>query len=445
MKRKNVLTAVGLLILMFGAIIYFISIKSSDYNIPNLSPRGGNANSSSEFINAQHAVDFYREQIRKHPDAAKNYIELAQIFIQEARITGKHHEYIPKAQKLVDIALEKEPDNLIANVTKASLLMTLHQFNKAKYLIDKITSGNPFNANAYGVLVDDEVELGFYEKAVKACDKMLSIRPDLNSYSRASYLRELYGEQSDAIDAMKLASNAGVTGQENRAWALYNLGNLFLNQGKLDTAAFIFNGILQERPGYAFALAGLSDIYAAKNNFNKAIENLVQASQNAPQHIFIEKLADIYKVMGQKESEEEINQKVLDAFRQHEKDGYDIDLEYARFCLNHDINLNIALECAENEYHRRPGNIDALDAYAWALYKNGRSGDAVQFIEKAIRLNTSRSILYYHAGMIYYDINNNKAAVYFLKKAFSQNPYINVLYADSARKTLNSLNNLAAK
>ncbi len=392
MNKRNIFTIIIFLIFLIGISLYFIFIKSSGDNIPGLSPRGGTANSSSEFINAQHAVDYYREEIRKHPDIVKNYIELAQIFIQEARITGKHHEYIPKAQELIDAALEKEPGNLAANVTKASLLMTLHQFSKAKDLIDKITASNPYNSAAFGVLVDADVETGNYDKAVKACDKMLSIRPDLNSYSRASYLRELYGEQNGAIEAMKLAASAGVTGQENRAWALYNLGNLFLNEGKLDTAAYIFNGILEERPGYAYALCGLSDIDAFKKNYGKAIENLVQASQNAPQHIFIEKLADIYKVMKQKEGEEEIIKKVLDMFDQHKKDGYDTDLEYARFCSDHDINLKQALESAKNEYGRRPENIDALDAYAWSLYKNNKSLEAVPFIEKAKRLNTGRSL-----------------------------------------------------
>ena len=350
MNKKNISASIILFAIIAGAIAYFIFIKSSEISIPDLSPRGGGANNSSEFINAQHSVDYYREEIRKHPQTAKNYIELAQIFIQESRVTGKHHEYIPKAQQLIDIALEKDPNNLAANVTKASLLMTLHQFKKAKKSIEKITSVYNYNASAFGVLVDANVEMGYYGQAIKACDKMLSIHPDLNSYSRASYIREIYGKQNDAIDAMKLAANAGVTGQENRAWALYNLGNLFLNEGKLDTAEYIFKGILEERPGYSYALCGLADIYADKKNYTEAIKNLVQASQNAPQHIFLEKLADIYKIMAQKESEEEIIKKVLDAFEQHKKDGYDTDLEYARFCSNHEINLNTALKCGKAEY-----------------------------------------------------------------------------------------------
>jgi len=141
---------------------------------------------------------------------------------------------------------------------------------------------------------------------------------------------------------MLLAANAGVTGQENRAWALYNL--VYASwAGKLDSAKFIFEGILEERPGYAYALSGLADIFSIQKNYKKTIEYLVKATQFTAEHIFIEKLADIYKAQGQKESENEMVKKVLEAFELHKKDGYNIDLEYARFCLDHEINLKEAL------------------------------------------------------------------------------------------------------
>ena len=49
-------------------------------------------------------------------------------------------------------------------------------------------------------------------------DKMVSIRPDLRSYSRISYLREIHGDMPGAIEAMKMAIQAGYPGYEDRAW-----------------------------------------------------------------------------------------------------------------------------------------------------------------------------------------------------------------------------------
>ncbi|MBI3766546.1 MAG: tetratricopeptide repeat protein, partial [Ignavibacteriales bacterium] len=257
MKKKII--GIVVVLMLFGGGVYYLKYRQAPKNdLLTLSPRVGNATASSEFLNAQRAVSFYRDEIAKHPDIIKNYVELAQLFLQEGRVTGRHHEYVPKAQSLLDEALKRDPNNYDANIIKASMLLTMHQFMQAKEIAERMVTKSPHTAIGYGVLCDALVELGEYEHAVEACDEMLKARPDLRSYSRASYLRELHGDLAGAIEAMQLAAETGIAGQENRAWALYNLGKLFLNAGKLDTAAYIFNGILEERPAYAYALSGLA-------------------------------------------------------------------------------------------------------------------------------------------------------------------------------------------
>ncbi|MEO5929385.1 MAG: tetratricopeptide repeat protein, partial [Candidatus Kapaibacterium sp.] len=346
---------------------------------------------------------------------------------------------IPKARLVLDEALKYDPSNFGANITKASMLMTLHQFADAKALAEKAIQTNPASAFAYGVLCDANVELGKYDEAVKASDMMLSTRPDLSSYARASYLREIYGDRPGAISAMKMAADAGAPGTEERSWALYNLANLFLNQGKLDTAAFIYNGILEERPNYPYALNGLASVKAARKDYGDGIELLVKASQLAPEHLFFEQLSDIYLAMDQKDQAGTMEKRVLDAFEQHEKGGWNVDREYAIYCANHDIKLPEALMRAKRELDRRPDNIDVQDTYAWCLYKNGKAAEAVPYIEQAMRFKSDNPILHYHAGMIYTAAGNKGKAASELRAALRDNPYMNILYADDARKALDSM------
>ena len=288
-----------LTLVLIAAVVYFIIVREQTVNrIPTLNPRGWDVSASTEFLNAQRAVEYYREQIRRKPDVVKNYVELAQLFLQEARVTGNHHEYIENAQHLLEEALRREPHNAEAMITKASLLMTLHRFQRAKDLAEKVVAMSPYHAFSYGVLCDALVELGEYDEAVRACDRMLEIRPDLRSYSRASYHRELHGDVQGARAAMMMAANAGVWGQENRAWALYNLGNLYLHDGEIDTAEFIYNGILEERPGYAYALSGLAQVHLARGENQKAIQLLSNARESTPDHEFLEQLADAYRAEG---------------------------------------------------------------------------------------------------------------------------------------------------
>lgn len=100
----------------------------------------------------------------------------------------------------------------------ASVLLSQHEFKQALQIAKEEAQLYSYNAGIHGSLTDAYVELGNYKKAVATADKMMSIRPDLRSYSRISYLREIYGDMDRAIEAMKLAVTAGYLGYEQTAW-----------------------------------------------------------------------------------------------------------------------------------------------------------------------------------------------------------------------------------
>ncbi|MGH7493935.1 MAG: tetratricopeptide repeat protein [bacterium] len=436
--QKNVLLIAAFVALWLGA--YFALRKPEAAKpLPDLSGRSNALGLGAEYANVQKAVEFYRAEIRKNPGVVKNYVQLAQIFMQEARLTGRHHEYIPKAQELLSEARKRNAEDFEANATQAALLLTLHQFEQARTLAEKAIAQSPYNAFSQGVLVDALVELGDYEGAVRACDKMLSLRPDLRSYARAAYLRELHGDLRGAQQVMKMACDAGVSGQENRAWALYQLGKLYFNAGKLDTTEFIYRGIVRERPGYAHAMSGLAQILSARGDYAGAIDLLKQTYKDTPDHAFLEQLVEICTVAGQNQEAEKMTQLVLESYVQHEKEGWNVDLEYARFCSEYDFNLAEALQRAQREYQRRPNNIDVLEIYAWTLHQNGQSEKAAPLLQQAMRLKTQRASTYYRAGMIAKALHNTGKAQEYLAQALAMNPRFSCRDAQAARAALADL------
>ena len=428
MKKKNYITTSILTVLLAGLIMIFLNKKSKSiqenslFEIPTISPRLNEDKPSTEFSQFVSAANKFRNSIQNDPDNVNNYNELAQLFLQEARTTGNHHDYIPKAEILLDEALRRQPENFSALAVSASVLMIKHRFPEARVLAEKALKINPHSAFAYGVLSDAYLEMGDYEKAIAACDKMLAIRPDLRSYARASYLREIHGDTQGAITAMQMAADASVMGQENRAWALYNLGKLYLKTGAIDTAEFIFNGILEERKNYSFAYSGLSKVAAARGEFQQALELLRNAYRINPDHGFMEELTEIYTAIGDTFEAAQRIPKILQEFYHHEEDGWNVNLEFTSFCTIYNIKLDEALDRIENEYQSRPENVDVLDAYAWALYKTGQAEAALPMVKKALRLNTQRPSFYYHAGMIFKDTGQHELALQFLEKAL-QSPY----------------------
>lgn len=422
----------------FIAIVSYFSIQNRQaiQRLPDISKRSGEVTASSELLNIQKAAEFYRYEIRQNPDIAKNYVQLAQLYLHQARITGRHHQYVAKAQKLLDEARSREPENFETIMTEALVMLTLHRFEEARELANRAIAKNSFSAFSWGVLSDALKELGDYEGAVKACDKMLSIRPDLRSYSRAAHLREVHGDIAGARQAMKLACDAGVIGLETRAWTLYQLGNLHLKEGKLDTAEYIYKGILEERADYPYALSGLAQIRSANKDYKNAIQFMLQAYEIFPEHEFMEMIIEIYRASGQTKRVENLAVTVLEGFKQHEDQGWNVNLEYAGFCANHDIYLDQALTRIETEYRRRPNNLDVLETYAWVLYKNARAQEAVPIIKKALQINKRDALLNYRAGMIASKLGEHKQAKDYLETALSINPSLTVAEIKIARGAL---------
>ncbi len=365
---------------------------------------------ASRFVNVRASEDFYAEQILRHPEVVKNYVELAQLRMQQARETGDEARYVPQARDLLEEALRRDPDDYHALVLKASLLATLHQFEQARALAEQLIARQPYHAFNYGTLVDALVELGRYEEAVRVCDELLALRPELSAYARASYLRQLHGDTDGAIEAMRMAADAGVAGHEDRAWALFQLGTLYLGQNRPDTAAFLFNGILDERPGYPKALAGLAHVRLVQGAYDEAVALLEEAYALAPIPGFLEALADAYAATGDTKKHAATLEQIQQAFRDARAMGENVDMEYADFLAEHDLRLDEALKLARRAYERRPGHLHALETYAWALFKNDRAAEAVPFVEQAMRLNTGDAMVHFRAGMIYRSAGQPEAA-----------------------------------
>lgn len=365
---------------------------------------------SAEFGNAEASAEFYRAQIRQNPDAVEPRVRLAQVLLQLASETGRATDYVPEAKRLLDEAIEREPDHYYALTIQAGLLNTLHQFEGARDLSNRLLARYPHHSYTHGTLVDALVELGEYDEAVRVSDRLQALRPGLPAYARASYLRELHGDTDGAIAAMKMAADAEPGGRLARAWALLNLGNLYLGTAKADTAAYIYEGILEERPGFAPAMAALGHVALVKGDAAEAVRLLEEARAAGPLETTDELLANAYTALGDERKAREAADRVLAGLHAAREMGEVVDMEEADFLADHDRDLDRALRLATVQIRRRPGHLHANETYAWALYKNGRAADAVPFIRRAMRLNTGDAMVHYRAGRIYEATGQRAAA-----------------------------------
>ena len=378
-----------------------------------------------------------QDQLRSHADDWPAYTQLGLAYLQKARESGDPTFY-QKTQDALGKALSHQPDDYVSVSASGALALARHQFHAALELGEKARQLNPDRVYAYGVIADAQIELGQYEEAVDTLQAMVDLRPDMSSYSRISYIRELHGDIEGSLEMMQRAVDSGTPNLESTAWVRTQLGNLYFNTGKLEQADVEYQRTLQDRPNYVYAIAGLGRVQAAQGNTNEAVKLLERAIAIMPMPEFVITLGDLYQTTGQQEKADQQYELVTTIEKLYRASGVDLDMEIALFNADHDQNLPETLELARKAYVNRP-SIHGADALAWALYKTENYKEAQEYSQESLKLGSKDALKLFHAGMIALKLGNHVQAREYLEQTLAINPHFSILYADEAQKTLEML------
>ena len=433
MKKSSIYT---ITLILFTAAVGLIIFKykndqiAKEGTIYTLQQRKGPSAKSQEWASMKTTAMALSESVRRDPADIKSSLALAALFIQEARITGNYMYYDMAALKYINNVLKKDSVNFNALLYKSLIYLSQHHFAEGLATALKAQKINPYNAFVYGIIIDGNVEMGNYPAAVENSDKMVSIRPDLRSYSRISYLREIHGDYPGAIEAMKMAVEAGAPGDESTEWARVQLGHLYENTGELKYAEMHYTIALDERPAYAYAMAGLARIALASKQYIKAIEWYLKADSLISDYSFKEELVEAYHLSGQKDKANALSMSVIEGLTKDAQMGQsdenighyaDRELAYAYLKIN---DYDKALEHALLEYNRRPENIDVNETVAWVYYRKGDFAKALPYIKVAMKTNCKTPTLLCRAGLIFEKSGDKTTARQLLQTALKNNPNI---------------------
>jgi tetratricopeptide (TPR) repeat protein len=315
-------------------------------------------------------------------------------------------------------------------------MLTFHRFEEALESANRLQPKSPRDAFFYGVMTDANVELGNYKEAIDAAQKMVDLRPNMESYARVSYVRSLHGDSDGAIDAMRTAAqSANPMEKEPQAWCFVHLGDEYFKIGNYAEAEKQYDTALKVFPNYHFGLAGKGRARAAQNDFESAIKFLTESNNRVPNVENVIFLGDVYTKTGK--PEEANKQYELAQFIEQQFGNLD-QRRLALLWADRDIKLDEALSVAARE-HESKKDIFTADIYAWCLYKKGRFQEAKSVITEAMRLKTKDARIFYHAGMIEKSLGNKKAAADFLRKALQLNPAFDILQAEKAKTALQEI------
>ena len=357
-------------------------------------------------------------------------------YVQEARITGDPTLY-PAAAETLAASLDLRPrDNPDAFVGLATLAAARHRFTAALRWGRRALRVSSSDADAQGIAGDALVELGRYDEAVRAFQRMVDLRPDLASFARVSYALELRGDVPAAIRAMRMAF--GLAGSRaDAAWAAAHVGTLWFGEGRIDAAE---RWLLRARAADATsreAAAGLAAVAWARGDLDRAIgisEDLV-ARYPAPEQVAV--LGDLLEAAGDRTGAAaqyglvEAQAKLLRA------NGVAPGPELILFQADHGA-ARAALRAARAEWSRRQ-SVHVADALAWALHADGRDPEAARYADLALRLGTRNALFLFHAGMIRLRLGDRDRALELLREAHDLNPWFSVRWSPVLRETLDRI------
>lgn len=344
-------------------------------------------------------VETMTARLASKGDDADALLLLADALIRLQRVNNDGRAVIT-AEEHIRAFLKRQPDHYEAQRMLAAVLLSQHRFGEAVAQANKVSAMDPRDAWNFGAIGDGYLELGDYERAFEAYDRMGQLQPGPPAYARTSHALEIKGDLAGAIEYMKRAADGAWSNDpESQAWHYAQLADLFLQQGRLGEAKREFEHAAATFPDHPLAMAGLARIKIAEGDLAGARLTYQQQLAKVPTPDLAAAVGDLSHALGDQAGAEQYYRMAEQIERAAWGNGVAQPQALARFFADRDRNLPEAVSLAEQAVTAKR-DIYTMDTLAWVYFKAGRLADARKASEQALRTESKDARIIYHAAEI---------------------------------------------
>jgi tetratricopeptide (TPR) repeat protein len=370
--------------------------------------------------------------VQRQPEKTEAWLALGHAWIVKARDDARPSLYA-NAGACADLVLAGKPDNRSALELQGLVLMNDHRFEEARAKMREVVTRWPDAPVGWGTLSDALLELGRYDEATQAAQQMVDLKPNLPSYSRASYLQWLRADLKGAKESVRVAIDAGADGKDHepRAWVIVQAAMMFWNEGDEGGALAGFEQGLLQLPDFPPALVGKALVLVGRGDGRSAVPLLEKAYKANPLIATGWLLGDARQLAGDTAGAQQVWSEIQKRGRL--ADPRTLSLFLSTKKLDTEEAVRLALQ-----EHKVRDDLYTEDAMAWALYRAGRLDEALAAAVNANKLGTRDARLWFHEGAIRLAKGETARGRELIGKALKLNPHFDRSGEQEARALLDA-------
>ena len=328
------------------------------------------------------------------------YNELAAALLRKGRDTDDPAVY-EQARAAVSHSLQLTPGDYEARKLEVRVLLGEHEFAKALALATELNHRVPDDLTVWASLADVNMALGNYEDAERQAQWAIDLRPgNTLGFEKAAELRELFGDVPGAIEFWEEASRrTSPNDLDEQAWLVTEKARLELAEGHQQQAEELLQQAFGLFPESVFATGVLARVREAQGRFAEeaVLFGKRYASVKSVRNLY--DWAEALEKSRQKSEAAAAFVRFETEARSESSRSYNSDRELVFFYLRYKPNPAAALAVATKMSAVRH-DVATLDAYAWALFSNGKYSDAKTQMDRALAVGVRDPEYFSHATQI---------------------------------------------